>query len=445
LGLSVAGLLAADLGVGSAWRQTPTLELQAVSQGTGEGAPWPVEDRLFAHDQVDNWGFGNAVALDGDRAIVGAWRADIGGEADRGAAYVFVRQGAEWVEEAQLLAFDGAEGDRFGYSVALSGDTAVVGAPLVTVGNATFRGAAYVFQIIGGGWLPREKLLASDGAAQDRLGWSVAIQGDTLFAGAVNAEIGGNPNQGAVYVYTRQGGLWSESQKLFDEEGALADLFGNALSLSENTALVGAYSANIDGNINQGATHVYSRVGETWVLDQKLLASDGTDPDKFGWSVALHGDAALIGAWQKVIDGNAAHGAAYVFRRSGTTWTEEQRLTPSDGHEFTFFGWAVALQDHVALIGARHDFPGASQQGVVYEFRRSTTWDEVQRLEAPVSEGLDGYGEALALDSRRALIASRTNDVVFPLGGTVWVHGRPVLFEDGFESGDTAAWSVVAQ
>jgi hypothetical protein len=403
-----------------------------------------VEDRLFAHDQVDNWGFGNAVALDGDRAIVGAWRADIGGEPDRGAAYVFVRQDDEWVEEAQLLAFDGAEGDRFGYSVALSGDTAVVGAPLVTVGNATFRGAAYVFQIIGGGWLPREKLLASDGAAHDQLGRAVAIQGDTLLAGAPSADIDGT-SQGAVYAYTRQGGLWSESQKLFDEEGALADLFGNALALTEDTALVGAYSANIGGNINQGAAYLYARVGGTWFLEEKLLASDGSDPDQFGWSVALEGDEALIGAWKKNIDGVEGHGAAYLFRRSGMTWTEEQRLTPADGEELGLFGWAVALSDHVALIGGRYDLPGETLQGVVYEFRRSATWDEVQRFQAPVGHGLDGFGEAVAVGPEGALIGSPSNILVQPPGGAAWVYGRPVLFEDGFESGGTAAWSVVAQ
>jgi hypothetical protein len=404
-----------------------------------------VEDRLFAHDQVDNWGFGNAVALDGDRAIVGAWRADIGGEPDRGAAYVFVRQDDEWVEEAQLLAFDGAEGDRFGYSVALSGDTAVVGAPLVTVGNATFRGAAYVFQIIGGGWLPREKLLASDGAAHDQLGRAVAIQGDTLLAGAPSADIDGT-SQGAAYVYTRQGGLWSESQKLFDEEGLLADLFGNAVSIDGETAVIGAYSANIGGNVNQGAAYVYSLVDGTWLLEQKLVASDGANPDQLAWSVAVRGDVALIGARQKIIDGHEAHGAAYVFRRDGTTWSEEQRLTPSDGQDLGFFGWAVALEGHVVLVGARHDFPGANAQGVVYEYRRNNgLWEEIQRFEAPIGQGLDGFGQALALDSRRALISSRTNDLVFPLGGTVWVYGRPVLFEDGFESGSTAAWTVVAR
>jgi hypothetical protein len=395
---------------------------------------------------VGNWGFGNAVALDGNRAIVGASRADINGETNRGAAYVFVRQGDEWVEEAQLLAFDGAEGDFFGTSVALSGDTAVVGAPLADVDGQTFRGAAYVFQIIGGGWLPREKLRAADGVAQDRLGWSVAIRGDTLFAGAIKAEIGGNQSQGAVYVYTRQSGLWSQSQKLFDDEGALADLFGNALALTEDTALVGAYSANIGGNVNQGAAYVYSRVGGTWLLEERFVASDGANPDQFGWSVALDEDLALVGAWGKNIDGIEEHGAAYVFRRSGNTWNEEQRLTPADGEELGLFGWAVALEDHVALIGARNDLPGETLQGVVYEFRRNVgLWEEIQRLEAPIGHGLDGFGEAVALGSDRALVGSPSNVLAQPSGGAAWVYGRPVLFEDGFESGGTAAWSVVAQ
>lgn len=443
--LGLAGLLIAGVGVGATRRQTMALDPGGAVHGKGEPAFWPVEDRLFAHDQVDNWGLGNAVALDGNRAIVGASRADINGEANRGAAYVFARQGGKWVEEAQLLAFDGDEGDFFGASVALSGDTAVVGAPLVTVGDDTFRGAAYVFQIIGGGWLAREKLLASDGASGDRLGSAVAVWGDTLMAGAPSADIDG-VSQGAAYVYTRHDGLWSQSQKLFDEEGALADLFGNALALTEDMALVGAYSANIAGNTNQGAAYMYSRVGATWLLEQKLLASDGANPDQFGWSVALDGDVALVGAWQKMVDTFEAHGAAYVFRRSGTSWIEEQRLLPSEGQEMSFFGQAVALDGHVALIGAEHDFPGANQQGVVYEFRRSDgLWREIQRFTAPIGQGIDSFGEALALDSRRALIANRTNDLVLPLGGTVWVFGRPVLFADGFESGDTTAWSLVAQ
>ena len=408
--------------------------------------PWQVEARVFAHDQMQFWGFANAVALDGDTALVGAWGADIGGATDRGAAYVFVRQGEDWVEQAQLVASDGAESDRFGWSVALDGDTAVVGAAFATVNGQAFRGAVYVFERWGGDWLPREKLLASDGVAQDRLGWSVAIEGDTIISGAIAAKINGNDFQGAAYVFTRQAGLWTEIYKLFDPKGRLADLFGNAVGLQGDTALIGAQSANIDDDPNRGAAYVYRRIGSAWILEQKLLASDGQNPDQFGYAVALDRDAALIGAWQKAIEGNAAQGAAYVFRRRGTSWSEEQRLTASDGHDHSFFGWAVALDGHLGLVGGRHDFPRENEQGVVYEYRyQEGSWEEIQRFAAPVGHGIDGFGESIALTGERVLISNPSNVLVQPPGGTAWIFRRPVLFEDGFESGDTAAWTQVVQ
>jgi hypothetical protein len=156
---------------------------------------------------------------------------------------------------------------------------------------------------------------------------------------------------------------------------------------------------------------------------------------------------ALIGARQKAISGSIAQGAAYVFRREGASWTEEQRLTASDGHEHSFFGWSAALVGHLALVGGRLDFPPDElQRGVVWEYRRDEgAWEEVQRFTAPVGEGLDGFGEAMALTHERSVIASRTNDVVEPRGGTAWIFRRPVLFEDGFESGDVSAWSLAVQ
>jgi hypothetical protein len=424
----------------------PTAGASVGRDTSGEPPPWEVEDRLFAHDQVQFWGFGGDVALDGDTALVGAGGADVAGETDRGATYVFVRQGEEWVEQAQLLAFDGAEADRFGSSVSLSGDTAVVGAPFATVDGETFQGAAYVFQFLGGGWLPREKLVASDGEEQDRLGWSVAIDGDTIVAGAVFVDVNGNQSQGAAYVFTRQDGLWTEAGKLFDPEGQPGDLFGGATALQGDTALIGADSANIEGDPNRGAAYVYRRIGSAWVLEQELLASDGGNPDQFGFSVALEGDVALIGAWQKPIEGSVAQGAAYVFRRSGTSWSEEQRLTASDGHDFSFFGWSAALDDHLALIGGRHDFPEENQQGVVYEYRyREGAWEEIQRFAAPIGHGIDGFGQSIALTGERVLISNPSNFLVQPPGGTAWIFRRPVLFEDGFESGDVSAWTQVVQ
>lgn len=407
---------------------------------------WEVEDRLFGHDQMQHWGFSQALALDGDRALVGAWGADVAGDPDRGAAYVFVRQGKEWVEQTQLLASDGAAGDRFGRSVALYGDTAVIGAPLATIGSHTFQGAVYVFERSGGMWAETGKLLAADGVAQDRLGSSVAIAGSTIVAGADGADINGNSAQGAAYIFEKETGSWIQQDKLFDPDGQSADLFGNSASLDGDTILIGAESANVEGDPSRGAAYVFTRTGRAWMLEQRLLASDGENPDEFGFSVALDGDVALIGARQKTIDGNLRQGAAYVFRRTGAIWEEEQRLTASDGQTDSYFGWSVALDGNLALVGGRLDFPGETQQGVVYEFRRDgPAWVEVQRLEAPVGHGLDGFGEAISLTRTRALISNNSNVLVQPPGGTAWIFRRPVLFEDGFESGDPSAWTQTVQ
>ncbi len=417
-------------------------DVGARSRGAeGEPPRWEVEARIFGSDQTSMWGFGNAVALDGETALVGAWGADVGGATDRGAAYVFVREGDEWVEQAQLLASDGAEGDRFGWSVALDGDTAIVAAPFATVEGQTFQGAVYVFERSVDGWTEVQKLLASDGAAQDRLGWSVAIEEDTILAGAIHAWINGNNFQGAVYAFATQEGVWIEVDKLFDPEGQVADLFGSAAALQGDTALIGAHSASIDGDPGRGASYVFQRIGTAWLLEQKLLASDGTNPDQFGGSVALDHTTALIGADQKTIDGNVRQGAAYVFRRNGTTWVEEQRLTASNGHAESSFGLSAALDGHLALVGAELDFPNNPERGVVYEFRyEDGAWVEVQWFAAPIGHGLDDFGESIALTHERLLVGNHDNTSVQPPGGTAWIFRRPVLFEDGFESGDTGSW-----
>jgi hypothetical protein len=403
---------------------------------------WPEEARLFGDDQQQFWSFGSDVALDGDTAIVGADGADIGGVTDQGAAYVFVRRGRDWIQEAQLLADDGAESDRFGRSVALQGDTAVVGSIFANVDGQSAEGAVYVFTRSGTTWAQLQKLTASDGDALDWLGGAVAIDGYTILAGAwqeeggVNAE--GCQGSGAAYVFVEQGGLWVEEAKLFDPDGECSDLFGHDVDLEGDLALVGANST-INGSAG-GSAYVYTRAGASWSLEEELVASDGAMIDQFGYSVALDRDAALIGAYQKEIDGNSQQGAAYVFRRTGASWLEEQRLTASDGQTGARFGWGVELLGNLALVGAP-DMPGG---GVVYEFRLGEgVWMEVQGFSAPVSHGLDQFGRSMSLTPERLLVADTANVAVNPPGGTAWIFGRPVLFSDGFESGSTSAWDQV--
>jgi hypothetical protein len=171
--------------------------------------------------------------------------------------------------------------------------------------------------------------------------------------------------------------------------------------------------AEIGGGLNRGAVHVYVRIGGEWLLEQKLLASDGEGMDEFGSSVALDGDTLLVGAHKKTIDGNVRQGAAYVFRRKGGTWTEEQRLTASDGQPEGSFGTGAALLGNVALVGAEFSFPGDPERGVVYEYRyQRGVWTEIQRFAAPEGQGFDSFGRTLFADGFESGDAGRLSQAV---------------------------------
>ncbi len=370
---------------------------------TKSGGAWVFTAKLTASDGAADDRFGSFVALSGDTALVGAYWDDIGGNADQGSAYVFVRPGGGWAtgtETAKLTASDGAADDRFGLSVALSGDTALVGAYSDDIGGNANQGSAYVFVKPGGGWATgteTAKLTASDGAADDGFGYSVAISGDTALAGAFWDDIGGNADQGSAYVFVKPGGGWAtgtETAKLTASDGAASDFFGVAVALSGDTALVGAYSDDIGANTAQGSAYVFVKPGGGWATGAetaKLTASDGAASDGFGNSVVLSGDTALVGARLDDVGANADQGSAYVFVKPGGGWatgTETAKLTASDGAASDYFGWSVALSGDTALVGARlDDVGGNADQGSAYFYQAYRTDNDLA-----VSAGINSSG-----------------------------------------------------
>ena len=218
------------------------------------------------------------------------------------------------VQQAQLLAFDGAAGDYFGYSVALSGETALVGAPWGTVGSNVEQGSAYVFVRSGAGWIQQAKLLATDGAAYDNFGYSVALSGETALVGAP----GGNAEQGSAWVFTRSGADWSQQAHLTASDGAAGDWFGYRVAISSDTALVGSPQQTVGGNADQGSAYVFTRSGASWSQQAHLTASDGAAHDYyFGNSVAISGETALVGAPGDTVGSNTLQGSAYVLHPLG--------------------------------------------------------------------------------------------------------------------------------
>lgn len=294
-------------------------------------------------------------------------------------------QGQDSLQE--LAPFGGQEGGNvsfFGANVALSGNKAIVGAETWRRDDSTRVGAAFVFtKNARGTWGAGQRLEASDGAESDYFGVSVAIDGDTAFIGAYGDDDNGN-NSGSVYVFTsNHEGDWSEAQKLEASDGAENDYFGVSVAIGGDTAIIGAYADDDDG-INSGSAYIFTKVGDTWSETIKLNALDGADGDQFGRSVAISGDTAIVGAYSDngAGDGNTNTdaGAAYIFTKNAGSgvWEQTAKLISSDAFSSDFFGWRVAIDGDTAVVGAYGDDTGAldgGDAGAIYIFTKDENGD----------------------------------------------------------------------
>src|SRR3990172_3418908 len=267
-------------------------------------------------------------------------------------------------QQAKLTAGDGAAGDYFGERVSVDGDTALVGA-VWDDDNGTNSGSAYVYVRSGTTWSQQAKLTAGDGAAGDWFGSWVSVDGDTALVGAMFDDDKGT-DSGSAYVFVRSGTSWSQQAKLTASDGAAGDELGESASLDGNTALVGVYRDD-DNGTDSGSAYVFVRSGTTWSQQAKLTAGDGAAGDQFGASVSVAGDAALLGA--RFDDDNGPDsGSAYVLVRSGTAWSQQAKLTAGDGAAGDQFGSDVSVACDTALLAAGGDDDNGTDSGSAYVF-----------------------------------------------------------------------------
>jgi len=386
---------------------------------------WTETQKLLAADGVAGDQFGS-LSLDGDTALIGAWGHDDNG-ADSGAAYVFIRTGATWTLQQKLLASDGQADDSFGSCVSLEGDTALVGAGWDD-DNGVDSGSAYVFTRTGTIWTQQAKLLPADGAVGDLFGGAVSLSGDTALIGADQDNDNGNWS-GSAYVFTRTGTTWTQQAKLLAPDGATEDLFGWWISLDSNTALIAAKWDDDNGD-KSGSAYVFTRTGTTWTLQQKLIGSDTAAGDRFGVDVCLDGDTAIIGACYDD-DMGTDSGSAYVFTRTGTTWTQQAKLLASDGAaDDSFCGdtGCTSIDGDTAIIGAWYNDDKGTNSGSAYVFTRTgSTWTQQQKLLSSDGAAGDSFGGATALDGDTALICSWFDDDMGINSGSVYAFTKVVL------------------
>lgn len=367
-----------------------------------------------------------------------------------------------WGQVAKLTAEDAQSGDHFGSSVSISGNTIVVGA-LEEDGGAgdplPSAGAAYVFDRNQGGannWGQTAKLTADDAQSEDYFGWSVAVRGDTVVVGAIWEDGGiGDPlaESGAAYIFSRDvggAGNWGQVKKLTSSDAQAEDRLGSSIAIEDDVVVIGALGESGgpgDPTPWAGAAYVYDRNqggAGNWGEVTKLMASDAQSDDYFGISVDLSNDRIIVGAYEE--DGGAGDpeenaGAAYLFERDQGgpgMWGEVIKLTASDPESGSDFGISVAIQDELIIVGAwwKDGGPGLSQAGAAYVFGRNQNgpdaWGQIMKLQSPEEQAGDRFGISVASGSNTLVVGATGEDggpgEPMPGSGAAYVYWNEIVY-----------------
>lgn len=401
-----------------------TLLIAALTCNSALADPFCQLHDLVPADAAPGDHFGDAIAVDGNTLVVGAdekW----GTQPNAGAAYVYRFDGSAWVEVQKLEAPDAENSDRFGWSVAISNDVIVVGAAWSGPGFADV-GAAYVFRYDGSTWVFEQKLIASNGISGDWFGLSVAAHENIVAVGSIHNS-GAGLNSGTVYVFRHDGTSWNEEQSISASASSIFH-FGNAIALGPELLVIGAdYTLSLAMQ-HLGAVFAYRYNGSVWALEVMLTlnAPEAASNKSFGYSVATDGDTLLIGAIGDKSAGTLT-GAAYVYQYNGSNWTFAQKILASDATSQARFGTSVAIRNDEALIGAYANSAAGLQSGAAYLFKYvGGSWIQEQRLLGFGANPLDGFGSSVALGVGFAVLGAPRRDIggLDSGGGAIYLTGQ---------------------
>ena len=369
----------------------------------------------------DNFGSDVSLSPDGNTAVIGSPY----DSTYTGAVYVFTRSGSTWTQHSKLVANDAAQDSYFGRSVSLSGNGnyLIVGSAYTDT-SYTNDGSAYIFvrDTSNNTWSQQSKLLASNAEASDYFGSQVTMNFDGTYAAiGVPSEDTGGTSAGSVYIFARSGSSWSQQAILQSSDVAVNELFGISIDINSDASyLIAGSRAAVSGLTNAGAAYIFTRSGSTWTQQAKLVASDPIANGGFAYNVRINSDA-TIAAMRSVSNGE---GAVYIFTRSGSSWSQEAKITVSAS--LTNFGFDIALSDDgvFLLAGARLDDTTADNAGAAYVFKRSgTSWTQQIKLQSSDAEANDLFGSIVALsgDGSTAIMGVVNEDTGYTNAGSAYV------------------------
>lgn len=423
---------------------------------------WNEVVKAVASDRGANDLFGYSVSISGDYAIVGAKQEDhnaTGGQfLDKaGAAYILKKNSDTWTVVQKIVAADRAANDEFGFSVAISGDYAIVGAPRKTIkvgfDMESYAGAAYIFRNTSGTWKMLRKVVAEEPKFGDEFGYSVAISEDYAIIGAPYDDVpvsGGVPqsNQGSAQIYKRDSATWSFEQTITGGYAGDGDHFGWSVGISGNFAIVGEPLDGTTSPVNYGkagAAYIFVRGSlGTWKQTEILNASDKTAGDEFGNSVAISGDYAIVGAMLE--DHNAtggstlnSAGSAYIFKRNPNdgSWKQSKKIVASDREASDFFGVSVSISGDYAIVGAYNedqDKVGGntlSDAGSAYIFKNTGgNWAQTNKIVSSDRGGFDLFGYSVAISGDYVIAGAYSEDENQTGGNNLAAAGSCYVFKN---------------
>ncbi|NEQ39397.1 MAG: LamG domain-containing protein [Okeania sp. SIO3I5] len=389
----------------------------------------PVEmkqQKLQALEKAQSDYFGNSVAISGNFAIVGASHPVVG-DYQKAAAYIFERQNnGSWQQIKKFQPKDVKEDDYFGSSVAISGDSAIVGAFHQTIGGIKYVGAAYIFERNqnNGSWEKTCKLQSPVQKPYANFGYSVAISGDLAIVAA--------PYEGSAYIFepNQNNDSWEKTCKLQSADQKHYTNFGSSVAISGNLAIVGSYLEKTVSP-NKGAAYIFERQSrDSWQQIQKLQPKDGKTGECFGYSVAISGNLAIVGVdiIPRKNDVYTNVGAAYIFElQSSGSWQQIQKLQPKDGKVGDYFGSSVAISGNFAIVGAYREDTRGKDAGAVYIFeRQSGSWQQTQKLLARGGQAGDKFGYPVAISGDLAIVGAHGEDTIRSDEGAAYIFSLPI-------------------
>lgn len=368
--------------------------------GISESALPPIP--LAASDGAADDQFGTSVDIDGDYAIVGAPGDKIVNHLSMGSAYIFKRTNGVWSQQAKIIAVDADGGKLFGSSVSISGDYAIVGAPRDTIGTNEDQGSAYIYVRTGDTWVQQAKLVSSDGSAEDRFGSSVSIDGAYAVVGAPRNTVGTLTGRGSAYIFLRNSDSWTQQYHLSPVAGASNDNFGTSVEIDGSYVIIGAPHDDASGRTDNGCAYIFSRIGGLWSQQAQLIPSSASSYDSYGSSVSISGSSVIIG--------NPAELGAYIFVRNGSVWTEQASIGSNltGGPQAHGKSFSVSISGDIAVIGdPAYTVNGALNQGRVWVYKRAlNTWTLLRTIDDGNPEYFELFGWSVCISDGDVFIGA---------------------------------------